>query len=64
MVGTVAGYRQIMKNFDRTLDTVATRADVKRETDYFLANIRTVKSADEFIKNDRLYNFAMTAFGL
>lgn len=64
MVGTVTGYRQIMKNFDRALDTVATRADVKRETDYFLANIRSVKSADEFIKNDRLYNFAMTAFGL
>lgn len=64
MLGTVAGYRQIMKNFDRTLSTVATRADVKRETDYFLAHIRSVKTADEFIKNDRLYAFAMTAFGL
>jgi hypothetical protein len=64
VLGTVAGYRQIMRNFDRTLNTVASRADVKRETDYYLASIRSVTSADEFIKNDRLYNFAMTAFGL
>jgi len=64
MLGTVAGFRQIMRNFDRTLNSVASRPDVKRETEYYLANIRSVKSADEFIDNDRLYSFAMTAFGL
>ncbi len=64
MFGTVAKYQQIVRNFDRSLGQISKRPDVKREADYFLANIRTVKSADEFLKNDRLYQFAMTAFGL
>lgn len=64
MFGTVARYQQIARNIDRTIGVMSQRPDVKRETDYFLSNIRTVKSADEFIRNDRLYKFAMTAFGL
>ena len=64
MLGTVARYQQIARSVDRTLGTLAQRPDVKRESDYFLANIRSVKTAEEFLKNDRLYTFAMTAFGL
>lgn len=64
MLGTVSKYQQISKNIDRNLSTVSERPDIKRESDYYLANIRTVKSADEFLKNDRLYKYAMTAFGL
>ena len=64
MVGTVASYQQIARNIERSLNTITARPDVKKDSDYFLANIRSVKSADEFLKNGRLYNFAMTAFGL
>ena len=64
MLGTVARYQQIARNTDRTLATLSRRPEVKRESDYFLANIRGVKSAEDFLKNDRLYKFAMTAFGL
>lgn len=64
MIGTVARYQQIAKNVDRALGTLSQRADVKRETDYYLANIRNAKSADDFLKDDRLYRYAMTAFGL
>ena len=64
MLGTVAQYQQISRNIDKTIATISQRPEIKREADYFLSNIRTVKSADEFLKNDRLYNFAMTAFGL
>ena len=64
MVGTVARYQQIVRNMDKTLGTISKRPEVKREADYFLSTIRTVKSADDFLKNDRLYKFAMTAFGL
>jgi hypothetical protein len=64
MSGTVTRYQQIARNVDRTLNTLAQRPDVKRESDYFLANIRSVKSAEDLLKNDRLYTFAMTAFGL
>ncbi len=64
MVGTVAGYQQIVSNLDRSIGTITKRPEVKRDADYYLANIRSVTTADEFLKNDRLYNFAMTAFGL
>ncbi len=64
MLGTVARFQQITRNMDKSTGTISQRPDVKRESDYFLSTIRTVKSADEFLKNDRLYKFAMTAFGL
>ncbi len=64
MVGTVAGYQQIIRNFDRSLNTITERPDIKKDSAYFLSNIRKVKSVEEFLKNDRLYSFAMTAFGL
>lgn len=63
-MNTVSGYKQIAGNLDRSLAAVASRPDVARESAYYLAHIRDVKSADEFIKNDRLFNFAMKAFGL
>lgn len=64
MVGTVDGYQQIVRNLERTLGTITKRPEVKRDADYYLANIRSVTNVEEFLKNDRLYNFAMTAFGL
>lgn len=64
MIGTVASYQRIARNVDLALGTLSQRPNVKRESDYYLANIRGVKSVDELLKNDRLYNFAMTAFGL
>lgn len=39
-------------------------AAVKAETAYYLANIVKVKSIDDLLANDRLYNYAMTAFGM
>ncbi len=64
MTSTVTSYQQIARNIDKSIGTLSKRPDIKREADHFLANIRNVKSVDEFLKNDRLYNFAMTAFGL
>ncbi len=39
-------------------------ASVKTETDYYLANIGNVKSIDDLMANDRLYNYAMAAYGI
>jgi hypothetical protein len=64
MAGTVESYQRIVRNFDTSLKTIAARPDIKRDSAYFLANIRTVASVEDFLKNDQLYNFAMTAFGL
>lgn len=64
MIGTVANYQQIAGNLDRSVNVISQRPDVKRDADYFLANIRKVTNAEDFLKDDRLYRFAMTAFGL
>ncbi|MFT3988582.1 DUF1217 domain-containing protein [Aestuariivirga sp.] len=61
---TITDYRQISANLDRSLAAVASRADVKRDSGYYLANISNVKSVDDFLKDERLYRYAMTAFGL
>lgn len=61
---TVTDYQQISRNLDKSIGRIATRADVKRESEYYLSHITKVTSADELMKDDRLFNFAMTAFGL
>jgi hypothetical protein len=48
----------------KSLSLTAKKPDVSRESDYFLANIGNVKSIDDFLKNYRLYSYAMTAYGL
>lgn len=64
MIGTLGSYQQISRNLDKSLGMLSLRPEVKRQSDYFLANIRRVKSAEEFLGDDRLYQFAMTAYGL
>lgn len=64
MISTVSSYQQIVRNIDRSIGMIAERPEVRREAGYYLANIRSVKSVDDFMRNDRLYSFAMTAFGL
>jgi hypothetical protein len=48
----------------KSLSLVAKKPDVSRENDYFLANIGKVKSIDDFLKDYRLYSYAMKAYGL
>ncbi len=64
MLATALSYRLVSQNFDRSLDAAARQPLVKRETDYYLANIGTVRSIDDFLKDDRLFRYAMKAFGL
>lgn len=64
MTTTTASYRLIAANLDRSLKRTSTRPDVARESKYYLANINKVKTVDDFLKNDRLYRFAMEAFGM
>lgn len=58
------GYRMIASDLDRSLATTAKRSDVARETEYYLANIGKVKSIDDFLADNRLFSYAMKAFGL
>lgn len=64
MVTTNTAYAAIARNMERSLGTIAARQEVRREADYYLTNIRKVRGIDDFLKDDRLFNFAMTAHGL
>ncbi|MEM8748799.1 MAG: DUF1217 domain-containing protein [Pseudomonadota bacterium] len=64
MITTYTGYQNAVRDLPRTLEVVASDQQVSRETDYYLANIGSVKSIDDFINDDRLFNYAMKAHGL
>ena len=51
-------------DLDRSLDRTAKEPVVSRESEYYLAHIGDVKSIDDFLGNDRLFKYAMKAFGL
>lgn len=64
MVSTITSYQIISNNLSRSLDQTAKKADVDRETSYYLARIGDVKTIDDFLGDYRLYSYAMKAFGL
>jgi len=64
VVSTYASYKLITRDIDTAISRVEKQPTVKRETEYFLANIGNVKSVDEFVSNTRLFNYAMKAFNL
>lgn len=64
MLTTSASYRLITSNMARSLERVAAQPVTSREAAYYLKNIEEVKSIDQFMENDRIYAFAMKAFGL
>lgn len=64
MINTYTSYQLIARNLPKAIDRVEAQPVVKRETEYYLANITKVKSIEEFVENDRLFKYAMKAFGL
>jgi hypothetical protein len=61
---TSDSYRQIAQNLTRSLTTLSKDPQISRESKYYLENIGQIKTVDDFIKNDRIFRFAMKAFGL
>jgi len=64
MIGTYASYRNVINTMEKTTAAVMKQPMVKRETDYYLANITSAQSVDDFLSNNRLYNYAVKAWGL
>lgn len=64
MPSTYASYLMISRDIPKALARVEKQPLVDRETDYYLANIGKVKTIEEFVKNDRLFKYAMKAHGL
>lgn len=64
MLSTVASYKLLTQNIDKSLARVRAAPDVHRETDYYLATIGKIKTIEDFLANDRVFAYAMKAFGL
>ncbi len=64
MINTLTQVQVIRTNMERSLETVAADPQVERQTEYYRENIGNITSIDEFMADDRLYNYAMTAMGL
>jgi hypothetical protein len=64
MISTLTRYQIVNKDLARTKFLIEKEPATKREIEYYQANIKTIKTIDEFIKNDRLFKFAMKAYGL
>ncbi len=64
MSSTYLDYRVFTRDLARTLKVTAAEPQVSREAEYYRNNIGKVKTVDEFLKNDRLYNYAMRANGM
>jgi hypothetical protein len=61
---TLASFNAISADLTRSLGTTAAKPQVAHESEYYLANIGNVKSIDDFLADDRLFKYAMKAFGL
>jgi hypothetical protein len=64
MVGLVASFNLLTSNTSRTIDQIAKLPSAAREIAYFKATIGSIKSIDDFMNNQRIYNFATQAYGL
>lgn len=64
MISTYLSYRFYSADVTKSLDRVAATRDVSREAEYYKANIGSITSVDGFLKNTRVYNYAMKAYGL
>jgi glucan-binding YG repeat protein len=64
MISTMTRYQMLQTNTALTKTLTQNDAMVKRDTDYYLANISKVRTIDDFVKDYRLFSYAMKAYGL
>jgi Protein of unknown function (DUF1217) len=64
MTSLISSYNQLASNIPATVKRVAQQPQMKREIAYYTANIGKIKSVEDFMANERIYNFALQAYGL
>ena len=64
MLNTFTSYQLITKDITKSITQLSKQPTVDRDTKYYLDNITKVKSIDDFVNNDRLFKYAMKAYGL
>ena len=65
-VGTsgLAGWKMLSGDIDRRMGLFAKDPYITRETQYFRENIGKVRTVDDLLKDKRLYDYALGAYGL
>ncbi|MEJ2118327.1 MAG: DUF1217 domain-containing protein, partial [Alphaproteobacteria bacterium] len=64
MLTATVTYNMITRDLQGSLDRIAARPEVERESEYYLEHIGEVETIDDLLEDDRLYNYAMRAHGL
>jgi hypothetical protein len=64
MVSTFVSYRMVTADYAKSMARTLSDAQVAREQTYYRDNIGKVTSVDDFLKDQRLYAYAMKAYGL
>ncbi|WP_321379450.1 DUF1217 domain-containing protein [Rhizobium sp.] len=64
MVSTYVSYDVVTRDMKSSLKRVSQESEVSRDAKYYNDNIGKVKTVDDFMNNDRLYQYAMKAHGL
>lgn len=64
MLSATLLYNSITRSYTTSLANTAKEPTVARNTQYFLANIGKVTSAQQLVDNSQLYTYVLNAFGL
>ncbi len=64
MLSTNATFKMLTQNIEKSLARISNTPQVQRETKYYMDTIGKIKSIEDFMANDRVYSYAMKAFGL
>lgn len=64
MVSAFFSYTSVMRDQEKRLNYVSKQPIIVRETEYFKNNIGKIKTVDDFINDQRIFTYAMKAYGL
>ena len=64
MLNATTSIQIVTADLNRAKARIASDVQVKRETKYYLDNIKSVKTSKNFVNNYRLFSYAMKAYGL
>lgn len=64
MLTTTASYRLLASDLTKSLDRAASAPAVQKASAYYLDKIPTITSIEDFLADDRVFSYAMKAFGL
>lgn len=64
MLSTYLLYQTYAADLPKTLARIGSQSDVSAAAKYFQANIKKVTSVDQFLNDQRMFSYAMAAYGL